>query len=461
MIGGYLKTASRVAMGAAAGIFIAGSAITPAMAADLGGDCCADLEERVADLEATTVRKGNRKVSVVLYGQVNRALLYWDDGKYQNIYSVDNDQSSTRLGVKGKGTALPGLTAGYKIEFEVTSAASNTVSQNDDDGFFGLDVRHAFVYLKGHWGKISLGQTSQTTAGITEVDVSGAKVIATARGIRWHSSFFLRDANTNGLLTRTWGNISPIRGHMGGTRRDLIRYDSPELHGFTLSASWGEDDYWDVALRYAQSLGQFNVAAGIGYRRNNGLHADGGGDSEDGGNDNRGSDILSGSLGVIHVPTGLNINFAAGQTQHDVSVAHRTAGRTYEDTNFWYIKGGIYQNFFGIGRTSLYGEYYESKDACSGTAADATVGSCGSTAASLLSQYAANPANFDHVTSDKQNFWGLGAVQHLPNAATELYVGYRHYTSDVKVATDQAGTQGTAVNLDDLDMVMGGMRIRF
>jgi hypothetical protein len=35
-----------------------------AKAADLGGDRCADLEERVAELEATTVRKGNKKVSV-------------------------------------------------------------------------------------------------------------------------------------------------------------------------------------------------------------------------------------------------------------------------------------------------------------------------------------------------------------------------------------------------------------
>jgi hypothetical protein len=34
----------------------------PAKAADLGGDCCADLEDRVAELEATTVRKGNKKV---------------------------------------------------------------------------------------------------------------------------------------------------------------------------------------------------------------------------------------------------------------------------------------------------------------------------------------------------------------------------------------------------------------
>ncbi|MFN3624381.1 MAG: hypothetical protein ACK4TP_10000, partial [Hyphomicrobium sp.] len=43
-----------------------------AQAADLGGDCCADLEERVAELEATTARKGNRKVKLTVYGKVNQ-----------------------------------------------------------------------------------------------------------------------------------------------------------------------------------------------------------------------------------------------------------------------------------------------------------------------------------------------------------------------------------------------------
>ncbi len=45
----------------AAGL-LAGGLATSANAADLGGNCCADLEERVAELEATTARKGNRKV---------------------------------------------------------------------------------------------------------------------------------------------------------------------------------------------------------------------------------------------------------------------------------------------------------------------------------------------------------------------------------------------------------------
>ena len=52
----------RAAMSAGvAAIFLAAQ---PAHAADLGGNCCADLEERIAELEATTSTKGNTRVTL-------------------------------------------------------------------------------------------------------------------------------------------------------------------------------------------------------------------------------------------------------------------------------------------------------------------------------------------------------------------------------------------------------------
>ncbi|MEQ1711127.1 MAG: porin, partial [Hyphomicrobium sp.] len=72
MIGGHMKS-SFVALIAAAGLV---GGIASAQAADLGGDCCADLEERVAELEATTARKGNRKVSLTVSGWVNESVLF-------------------------------------------------------------------------------------------------------------------------------------------------------------------------------------------------------------------------------------------------------------------------------------------------------------------------------------------------------------------------------------------------
>lgn len=65
-----------------------------AHAADLGGNCCADLEERVAELEATTARKGNRKVSLTVSGFVAQQILAWDDGRESNVYITDTGSVS-------------------------------------------------------------------------------------------------------------------------------------------------------------------------------------------------------------------------------------------------------------------------------------------------------------------------------------------------------------------------------
>ena len=61
MIGGLTKTTSRLAIASV----IAAFESTGAMAADLGGDCCSDLEERVAELEATTEAIAKRLVVLV------------------------------------------------------------------------------------------------------------------------------------------------------------------------------------------------------------------------------------------------------------------------------------------------------------------------------------------------------------------------------------------------------------
>ena len=44
-----------------------------------------------------------------------------------------------------------------------------------------------------------------------------------------------------------------------------VRYDTPTFAGFSASASWGEDDFWELAARYSGEVAGFKLAAGIGY----------------------------------------------------------------------------------------------------------------------------------------------------------------------------------------------------
>src|SRR5262245_50076448 len=100
-------------------VISATGAAAPAWADGLpGGNCCADLEERIAELEATAVRKGNRRVSLTLSGQVSRSLLYWDDGHTTDLYSVDNGLNSSRFRFTGSAKINPDVSAGFMMEID-------------------------------------------------------------------------------------------------------------------------------------------------------------------------------------------------------------------------------------------------------------------------------------------------------------------------------------------------------
>ncbi len=107
----------------------------PASAADLGGDCCADLEERIAELEATTARKGNRKVSLTVSGWVNQQVMFWDDGQETNTYVHDLGSTlGSHFKFSGAANFAPGWSAGYVLHIEGISSDGLTHNQFVDNG---------------------------------------------------------------------------------------------------------------------------------------------------------------------------------------------------------------------------------------------------------------------------------------------------------------------------------------
>ncbi len=119
----------------AAALMAAASSFS-AQAADLGGNCCADLEERIAELEATTVRKGNRKVSLTLSGQVSQSLMCWDDGAEANTYQVvSNFGNPSYFAFAGEADDRPGLDGRLQHAlWYVDQVFSGNIGQLSDDG---------------------------------------------------------------------------------------------------------------------------------------------------------------------------------------------------------------------------------------------------------------------------------------------------------------------------------------
>src|SRR5262245_2534201 len=175
MFGGLTKTSSRIAIAAALGLALGGFAFkaTPARAADLGGDCCADLEERVAELEATTVRKGNKKVSVTLSGWVVKSMNFWDDGSIDSFAVGDKDADlATRFAITGSATIAPGWTGGFNItvvapggdfasQGGVFGILSNQEQELDNTLDFNIRTLYSYIYIKSDtWGALNWGYLS-------------------------------------------------------------------------------------------------------------------------------------------------------------------------------------------------------------------------------------------------------------------------------------------------------------
>jgi hypothetical protein len=118
---------------------------------------------------------------------------------------------------------------------------------------------------------------------------------------------------------------------------------------------------------------------------------------------------VSGSISCLF-KSGFNATIAAGNRKLD------TSGQ--DDATFYYGKLGYITNLVSCGDTAFaidYGEYSDIK-----------------------------------VENDEAETAGMMCVQNLKKWNTQIYLGYRHYELD-----------RNAEGFDDIEAVMGGIRIKF
>ncbi len=459
MIGGLLKSASAVAIFAAAGLF------ANAQAADLGGDCCADLEERVAELEATTVRKGNRKVSLKISGFVGHQVMWWDDGSQSDTYIGDGGNIFSRFRFTGSAKITPQMSAGFTYEFGINNNAIGSMNQgNGGDDLGGASaplLRDSTVWLRHtQLGMVKIGQGSTATDNLILIDLGGKSAASTPDSALYNGGFILR--GNNGVFGNTNLNWqSAIRGHesFDTGRRNHVLYETPTLIGFTLQAAVAEDNYWDVALRYAGEFGGFRLAAGIGYQEDTEFNGPSGGIANGDTTvrcltncDVKSTDI-KGSASILHVATGLFVSGAAGQRELEGSFGIPAAATAYAgpDLTWWYLSGGISQNFFGIGRTVLFGEYLNSEGGLEQSAFLSTANN----------NYLFNEVQTGTSTSEV-NMWGIGITQHVDAAAMEIFATYKNYSLEATGFTGAAASlNSNAGGVSDFQTVIVGTRINF
>jgi len=343
------------------------------------------------------VKSRNDKVSLTIYGQVNRAALYANDGDEGNWFFVDNDNSSTRIGLLGSTNAIDDFSIGTRFEVEFQTNPSNEVSQEDKNGVGDNNFkrRHFDIFVTSkRFGKLSLGYGSTASDNTAEVDLSGTDVVGYSSIADMAGGQFFFDNDTDTLSNTS---INDVFANFDGIGRDdRLRYDTPDFYGFVASGSVISGDAADVALRYSAKLGDFKLAAAASY-------------SDPAGTSDSADDRLAGSISVLH-GSGFSLTFAAGNEDYKVS------GR--DDGTLYYGKFGYQRKFFSIGTTAMSVDYGRNDD---------------------LDQ-----------NGDEASTVGFQFVQNIDQWATEYYLGYRYHDLD-RDNTD----------FKDINALMTGLRVKF
>jgi len=345
--------------------------------------------------------KGGDKVSVQLYGQVNRAFLAADDGDSSDYYFVDNDNSSSRIGLIGESKVNDDITIGTRMEFEYQSNPSNLVNQDDKnpDGGDGTGFDERWVdaqFTSKRFGKLYLGKGSTASDGTSEVDLSGTDVVGYSSIGDMAGGILFYDDNTN---TRSATNIGSVFSNFDGlSRRNRIRYDSPEFWGFTLAAS-ALSDGGDVALKYAAKWGEdWKFAAAVAYADPQATS-----DTVD--------SQYNGSASILH-SSGINLTVAGGYQDLESGLLNPNGTSRDDDPTFYYAKLGYRAKWFEIGETRFSVDYEYVED---------------------LAQ-----------DGDEAKTVGFQFVQDMPEWGTEYYLGYRWHELD-----------------RDINALMTGVRVKF
>jgi predicted porin len=207
-----------------------------------------------------------QNLQVQLYGQVNRMLMFADNETSSKWFFVDNQMSSSRIGVQGAADIGGGLRAGGRIETEIRSNRSNEVNfvSPTNGTSQGFTERWIDAFVEGSWGRVNLGQGSGAADDASTIDLSGTSVV-------------------NGATITDHGGAIPFTTSAGvavttpvavgdnldfESRYDRVMYTTPVFGGFRAQVGYGQKDNTgeatEASLWYSGKLAG-ELQAAIGY----------------------------------------------------------------------------------------------------------------------------------------------------------------------------------------------------
>ncbi|MEP0338736.1 MAG: porin [Alphaproteobacteria bacterium] len=303
--------------------------------------------------EAGSIKNGNA-TDLKVYGQVNRNMMFYNDGEESGYRHQDGDNGSTRFGLAATGKVNESVSVGAKIEVEMQSndpAGISQTTESDSNGT-GFTQRKAEVYFSHkQFGKLTLGQQSEISDGMSDgLDLGyAAGAFAGMDSSLLVGGMLFRNDNTAAALSST--SIRNVFTTLDGGRRDAIQYETPSMNGFRAQLALQSQGIWGIGGLYDGKMGGMQVRV-RGFYENTSGDASSSGQWQLGASVKHDSGIsLTGLYGATDEESGKNhkvYGATVGYTANMNSLGATGVGVTYQGTSD--LAGdGIDGQAFGFG----------------------------------------------------------------------------------------------------------------
>lgn len=221
--------------------------------------------------EAGSIKNGNA-TDLKVYGQVNRNMMFYNDGEESGYRHQDGDNGSTRFGLKATGKVNESVSVGATLEMEMQSNDPSGISQSTEDGGGGsFSERLAYVYFSHkQFGKLTLGQQSEISDGMSDgLDLGyAAGAFAGMDTSLLTGGMLFRNDNAAAALSTT--TVRSVFTTLDGGRNDSIQYETPSMNGFRAQIGLESQGTWGIGALYDGKMGGLQVRGRAFYENTSG-----------------------------------------------------------------------------------------------------------------------------------------------------------------------------------------------
>ena len=350
---------------------------------------------------------GNSRVKVTLYGQVNKAIRLSSSGGKSKVSVVDNDGSSSRIGIRAVGQIDKDMSivGWHELEWQHnrrsgTNQDNDGANSNVGGGGDRVRARHVDLLIahKGA-GSVHIGHGSIAADAADLISLGGVGHVFGTGGHAADGTTATRDGETG--VARGWRTFKFF-----GARENRIMYVTPSIMGASVRLSYGENASFSAGLRYGGSpMGKgLRVMLWAGYRQD---------PNEEGGGSGNADTTWGLSAGVAHADSGISVSGNYSTEAAEGSDARPTA---------WFAELGWAGSLISAGKTQVavgYGKFN------------------------------------DDMYLDSQQVWAA-VNQNVDAAASDVYAGIAMDSGDAANAAGDASQER-----DDVYIFIAGARVKF